>query len=418
MKRYKRDVNTNLILLLLGRMVSDMGTGIQMVIIPLYIIDAGGSAATVGLFSFLSLAPALLVYPFAGVLGDRLNRKMIMVTTDFASGLVILGLAFGSYSGRMSLTLLLSVQVIVSLLNGLFDPATKGMLPQLVAQDELTRANSTVAALRTLAGMLSPVIGAVLYAKRGITVLFLINGISFLLSGSSELLIRYKHVKRELSAGVKGLVTDLSEGIRFILFNKVIRKLCVFFLLIYALIQPVFTVVLPLFFRTRLVYSDTQYGYLQMVMILGALLGSILVGLLFGKEKEVTKSLVIGCGLLMGTMLAFSVLLFPRSLPVPGKGAVLYFALLAGALCLLSVAIMFINVPVQTFIQKATPNEYMSRMFSIVGMITKGGMPFGALLYGIILSRVETHWTILAVTIIIMSISILFLTSLLRTHDL
>ncbi|KUO49627.1 MAG: hypothetical protein APF76_00145 [Desulfitibacter sp. BRH_c19] len=68
---------------------------------------------------------------------------------------------------------------------------------------------------------------------------------------------------------------------------------------------------------------------------------------------------------------------------------------------------MFINVPVQTFIiQRATPNEYMSRMFSIVGMITKGGMPFGALVYGFVLNSVEMHWTILTATLLMMLISV------------
>ena len=159
---------------------------------------------------------------------------------------------------------------------------------------------------------------------------------------------------------------DLSEGLKFILDNKVIRKLCVFFLIIYALIQPIFTVVLPLLFRTQFHYSDTQYGYLQMIIILGALLGSILVGLLFGKEKKVIKSLMIGCNMLMGMMLTFSVLLFPFSLSQLGKDTLLYFSLLSGVLCLLSVSIMFIHVPVQALIQRKTPNEYMSRTFSIV----------------------------------------------------
>jgi MFS family permease len=412
MKRNKKSLNLNLILLLFGRMVSDTGTSIQMVIMPLYIIDVGGSAATVGLFSFLTLMPVLVVYPLAGVLGDRLNRKIIMMATDFASALVILGLALGAYSNKMSLALLLSVQVMVSLLNGLFDPATKGMLPQLVAQDELSKANSTLAALRTLSVLLGSVIGAVLYAGMDIKVLFFINGISFLLSGSCATLIGYKHAKRESSKGMRGIIADLYEGVKFIMYNKVILKLCTFFLLIYALIQPIFAVTLPLFFRTRLEYSDAQYGYLQMVIIFGALLGSILVGVLFGKEKEVNKSLVIGCSLVIVAMLAFSVLLFPHSLSVLGKGTILYFTLLAGILCLLSVAIMFINVPVQTFIQKATPDEYMSRMFSIVGMITKGGMPFGALLYGITLNRVEVHWTMLAAALIVMCISVMFLASL------
>ncbi|MEN6348670.1 MAG: MFS transporter [Syntrophomonas sp.] len=412
----KPKINTNLWLLLLGRTISDTGSGIQIVIMPLYIIDSGGSAATVGLFSFLSLMPTLLIYPFAGVLGDRLNRKAIMVAADIASAIVILGLAAVSQSGRMSLALLLSVQVLVSGLYGLFDPASKGMLPQLVTEEELTRANSALASLRILSGVLSPVIGAALYANLGVTVLFVINGISFLLSGGCSTLIRYVYTRRELKSKGTRFLTDLSEGIRFILNNKSIRRFCLFFLLIYALIQPVFTVVLPLFFRSRLHYTDTQYGYLQMLMILGALLGSILVGVLFGKDKDLRISLQIGCNLQMLMMIAFTILLFPRIILVLGNDTVSYFALLAGVFCFLSVGLMFINVPVQSYIQKATPQEYMSRVFSIVGMISKGGMPVGALVYGIVLNNIKVHWTILGADLLIILITVVFLRSILRTE--
>jgi MFS transporter, DHA3 family, macrolide efflux protein len=414
-RRDKKALNTNFMLLMLGRIVSDIGTGIQAVVMPLYIIDVGGSAATVGLFTFLSLVPALLIYPFAGVFGDRLNRKFIMIITDLSSGGVIIALALCSYLGKMNIALLLSVQVIVSLLYGFFDPASKGMLPQLVEKEELIKANSTVATLRTLTGLLSPVIGTVLYVKLGITALFLINGISFLISGVCEFFIKYKHVKRESATGTSGFGADLSDGLRFILRNKIIRKLCIFFLIIFALIQPIFTVILPLFFRTKLSYTDTQYGYLQMVFILGALLGSIIVGTVFSEDKEVSRPLIIGCSLLMITMFAFSVLLFPAGLSMLGKGTILYFTLLSIVLCILSIACMFINVPVQTFIQEVTPNEYMSRMFSIVGMITKAGMPFGALVYGVILNRAPVHWTMLVTTFLMMIIISVFLISILKS---
>ncbi|MEW9122085.1 MAG: MFS transporter [Thermotaleaceae bacterium] len=122
--------------------------------------------------------------------------------------------------------MLLSIQVVVSLMNGLFDPATKGMLPQLINENELSRANSAIASLKILAGLVGPVIGTLLYASLSITVVFLINGISFLLSSCSEIFIQYKYVKRESVTGTTGFITDLSEGIRFILDNKVICKLC------------------------------------------------------------------------------------------------------------------------------------------------------------------------------------------------
>jgi len=178
------------------------------------------------------------------------------------------------------------------------------------------------------------------------------------------------------------------------------------------LIQPIFSVTLPLFFRTVLDYSDNQYGYLQMIIVAGAFLGSVLVGVLFGKEGKEKKALVIGLFLLMGSMAGFSVLLFPRSLEFLGSSSPLYFGLLGGSLSTLSLAVMFINVPVQTIIQKRSPDKYMARIFSVVAMISKGGLPFGALIYGVILDNVAVYLTITGVALLMIIVSGTFLVSL------
>ena len=147
-------------------------------------------------------------------------------------------------------------------------------------------------------------------------------------------------------------------------------------------------------------------------------MGSILVGLLFGKEKKMLRLLKMGSNLLIAMMLAFSLLLFPYVISQLGDDTFLYFFLLSAVLFILSVAIMFIHVPIQGLIQRKTPNEYMSRIFSIVGVITKGGIPLGALVYGFILNRIEMHWTILSATVLIILISLVFLISLSKLHDI
>lgn len=408
MKNSRKKINKNLVLLLLGRGVSDMGASIQMIVMPLYIIDMGGSAATVGIYSFLFLA-TVLVYPLAGVLGDRFNRKTIMVATDFASAGVVLLLFACSYFRRINLTILLMAQILIATLNGLFDPATKGIVPQIVEQSQLTKVNSGISALRTISVLLGSAIGSMLYAGVGVTVLFFLNGISFLLSASSEMLISYHNVKSNESGDNSGLLSDLTDGIRFILDNKIIGKLCVYFLITFALVQPIFNVVMPVFFRGSLRYSDIQYGYLQMFIILGALLGSILVAALFSKSVQLRKSLTIGGSLMIAGLVFFTALLFPFSIQILGNDTITFFLLLAVVVCFLSAVLMLIHIPVQTYIQIATPNEYMSRIFSIVGMITKGGMPIGALIYGLILEKVAVHWTMLFTTLLTMLISVLFL---------
>lgn len=388
-----------------------------MMIMPLYIIDIGGTANTVGFFSFLSLLPALLVYPFAGVIGDRLNRKRIMVVTDFISAVVLLGLGWLSYLGTMKLSLLLTVQVIISLMNGLFEPATRGMLPQLVDKEQLTRHNSTVASARSASVLVGPLIGAALYANFGITIVFFANGVSFLLSGISEMGIGYIHIKQKATHGIKGIMNDLSEGIKFVLQNNLIRKLSCFLLVSYFVIQPIFSVMLPLFFKRSLSYTDVQYGYLQTIIILGSLIGSIMIGLLYRKEKRMTKLLVIGSIILLCGMLLFTALIFPISVLTLGNDTIIYFILLATVLGIFSAGNMFISVPVQTFIQQATPNEYMSRVFSLVSMISRGGIPLGALVYGMILEKAEMHWTVLITSVFIVLTFIIFLNSLSRSSS-
>ena len=411
-----KKVNTNLILLIFGRMVSDVGSSIQILILPLYIIDIGGSAATIGLFSFLSLMPILIVYPFSGVLGDRLNRKLIMVFADLFSAVFILALAYMSYIDSMSIVLLLTIQSFVAIFYGFFDPATKGMIPQLVAEEDLNKTNSAVATLRILSGLVAPLIAVSLYTGYGITLLFFINGISFLISAASEMLIKYKHIKKESTMGIKGVFQDLGEGVKFIKNNEIILKFCLFFLVIYAFIQPIFAVILPLFFRTKLAYMDTQYGYMQVVLFAGALIGSVSVGLLV-KEGKYKKPLLIGIGVLSLATLGFASLLFPSVVSYLGNDSLIYIIIFSGMLFLLYTAIMFVNIPVQTIIQKATPHDYMSRVFSIVGMITKGGMPLGALIYGFVLEKAEIHTTVIVASIVVVIISGLFIKSVSKIEE-
>lgn len=406
----RKKLNRNLVLLLLGRMVSDIGSSVQMLIMPLFILDIGGSASTIGLFSFLYLMPILIVYPFAGVLGDRLNRKRIMVVADFTSAAIVLILTYLSYIDKLNLFLLLTIQVFIAILYGFFDPATKGMIPQLVHKDDLNKTNSQVATLRIMSGLVAPVLAVTLYTKFGITLLFLINGVSFLVSGLSEMFIKYEYIKKESISGIKGILHDMYEGANFIKNNKAIRKLSLFFLVVFAFIQPVFGVVLPLFFRTKLVYSDTQYGYIQVALFWGALLGSILVGL-YDKEKDIKRPLLLGITLVMTTMMGFAVIVLPGIVSVLGNDSLRYLIFFSSIMFVLYFSIMFISIPVQTIIQNETPNNYMSRVFSIVGLISKGGMPLGALVYGLVLDVIDIHIAVISTALCILVISISFIIS-------
>jgi MFS family permease len=407
----KLEINKNLTLLLAGRVVSDLGSSIQYLIMPLYILDMGGSAKTIGLFSFLYILPILLIFPFGGVIGDRLNRKKIMVTSDLMSGLIVLALAYLAYSNRLNIGLLLVFQVFVSLFYGFFDPATKGMIPQIVKRDNLSKANSKVASFRILAGMMAPLIAVTLYMRFGITLLFLINGVSFLLSALSETFIDYHHIEKNVEIKMKSILADLGEGIKFIVNAKMIFSFCLFFFVINAMISPLFSVVLPLFFRTILDYTDTVYGYLQTMLFMGALVGSLLAGVV-AKDNTLGRVLTRGIMMISGSIFLYAMMLQPMTVSFLGNDTIIYFIIFGFCLFLLYTSMMLVGIPLQTLIQKETPEDYMSRVFSIVSLITKGGAPFGALVYGFMMDKVEIHISVMMIAIVIGLISMRYVKKL------
>ena len=104
-----KEQKRNFLLYSAGRLVSLIGTGVQMIALPLYILDLTGSGTLMGTFALLSMLPGLIFSPIAGVLGDRMNRKKIMVNMDYLRGIIILFMAYSAYQGWMNIAFILSL---------------------------------------------------------------------------------------------------------------------------------------------------------------------------------------------------------------------------------------------------------------------------------------------------------------------
>lgn len=154
-----------------------------------------------------------------------------------------------------------------------------------------------------------------------------------------------------------------------------------------------------------------------MIIIFGGLLGSIFVGILFAKDGKLRNSMVWGTGFVSTAMILYVVLTFPGSVSLLGCDTFLYFVLLSGVLFLLSISTAFIIVPIQAHIQKETPIEYMSRVFSMIGLMSRGGIPLGALIYGFSIERMALHSTMVLATMMTILASISIVVSMLKGQE-
>jgi hypothetical protein len=134
--------------------------GDQMVAVALAfgVLDRGGSATDVGLV-FAARSLALIAFLLGGgVIGDRLPRRMVLVTTDLVRVASQGGIAAVLIAGGSAIWPIVVLSAVTGAANGVFNPTATGFLPEVVSAARLQEAN----ALRSLASSAGRVAGPLL----------------------------------------------------------------------------------------------------------------------------------------------------------------------------------------------------------------------------------------------------------------
>jgi MFS family permease len=390
-----------------GMFISFIGSSVQDIALPLFILDLTESGRAMGTFMIISAVPRLMLYPVAGVIGDRVNRKVIMVSMDFGRGFIILILAALAARHVLTIPVLFGVQVLVSTMNALFGPATIAMLPDIVKEEDLMRANSIVESLSSFSFIVGPILGGIIYGLGGVKAAFLVNGVSFLGSGIAELFIQYQQKTQKLE-NVKEVITDLREGITFIWNYKGLLILLAVGLAINFLVGPIFAVLIPYVMRVVINFSSEQYGMLQTSFMAGVLIGNLIIGSVLAHTK-VEKLLTRGFIAHTGIMAVFVAVISPKFMETLGYAS---WALFFGVFCtfiFMGMFSAFINTPINVGLQRLAPTEFRARVFSVSGMIIQGIVPIGYGIMGVLLDAAPAHVIALLVVLLETLVVLLFI---------
>ncbi|AZV55476.1 MFS transporter [Clostridium sp. AWRP] len=401
--------NKNLLFYMLGRFISYIGTGIQQVAIPLYILDITHSGIMMGIFSAVNFIPNVITLPFAGILGDRKNRKNIMVLSDFGRGILVLGLAFLVAEKNLSIYMLFLLQAFISIMDGIFLASSTAILPELVCEDELMKATSLRGGSDAISMIIGPALGGIIYGLAGMKVVFCINGMSFIMSAVCSMIIIYKNV--DIQKGkitVKSFFTENGEAIGFIRKSRALMQLTVFFMVANLLVAPFADIVLPFVLKKCIGFGSQQYGYLISFFTLGILLGNIALGTCLNKFSTKTiikRALVFEAGVFL--IFAFS--LHPVLVKYFGGHDLKLFVILGIVIFLIGLSNSGINTPMSVNLQKIVPNEMRSRFFAILGIVCQGSIPLGAIIYGFVLDRFPYYYILLTIVLIFSIVTAIFM---------
>ncbi|MDX9856776.1 MAG: MFS transporter [candidate division Zixibacteria bacterium] len=384
--------NKDFVLLWQGQLVSQVGSMVYSVALMFWLKGATGSATLVGLVMMASAIPGVLLGPLAGAYADRHSRRNIIVVTDLVRGLVICALAGYVFwrpdDTSVIITLLFVAAAVNAGLGAFFNPAVGAAIPDIVPAGRVASANSLNQLSMQVAQFVGQGTGGVLFRVVGAPALFLLNGLSYILSAISEMFMTIPQEIPERQKGraavVQSFVTDLREGFAYVWRTVGLRRLFMAAAFLNFFFVPV-GILMPFFVEDHLRSTPDWYGFIMAGMGVGAMVGYLAAGAfsMSGRLRSV---------LMITALSGLSVMLFviaPMNDPFPVMAALFVSGLCAG----------FFNIGVMTILQLSTPSRIRGRVFGLLGTLAMGLSPIAMGLAGVVADMVDQNIPLLFASI-------------------
>ena len=353
-----------------GQMISLIGTWMQVVGQAWLILKLTHSAWQLGLVGALQFLPVLLFSIIAGVFSDRWpKRRVLLVTQSVAmvQALLLWGLIV---TGTVQLWHIYILAMLLGLTNTLDKPTREAFVVELVGREDLPNAVALNSSLFTLARIIGPAFGGVIIATSGVTLLFLLNALSFImvivglaLIDNQELhTLAFQYIN---TSAQQKIWQRLYEGVTYVWKTPVVL-LAILVVGLVLLFGSNFNILLPLFATDVLHVGATGFGFLSASLGIGSFLSAL--WLAWSNQKPTLHLVLLG-------VLVFGVLELVF--------AVSHMYLLSlGLIASIGFVETFFATLAITMLQTVAPNHLRGRVMSVYVLFFDGSVPLGYLLTG------------------------------------
>lgn len=264
--------NKDFIILVQGQAVSCMGSALYSVAASLWAYEMTGSALIMSIVYSAANIARLVMFPLAGVVVDKFSRRNLIVLCDAICGLSMLTVAIAAMTwGKGSVWMLVVHSAITGAISSVFSPSINTMMLSITKKHHFVRANSVYSAIEYGVDIVGQGVAGSLYVILGAPVLFLLNGLSFLFSAGTEVLITEDPKWKQLEK--KPFLKDAAQGIQYILLNRGVglNLLLAFF------INFAFGILNVVLIPWMLCYGEAYYGLLGSFRSAGVVIGTLLL---------------------------------------------------------------------------------------------------------------------------------------------
>lgn len=370
--------NRNYRLFFGGQAVSLVGTWMQQIAMSWLVYRLTNSPFLLGIVGFSSQIPTFLLSPFAGVYADRIEKRKILVITQTLSMVQAFILVFLLSTDLITIWLIILLNITLGLING-FDMTTRQafVVEMLDDKEDLSNAIALNSMMFNSARLVGPSIAGLIIASMGETVVFLINGLSYI--GVITALLKMKLNPFVNNNNNQKVLTGIKEGLNYAWKLKPIRVLLLMVSVVSLAGMP-YLVLMPVFARDVLKGGADTLGFL---------IGSVGIGALIGAIFLASRKTIIG----LGKVISRAAALFSFALIVFAFSENLVFSLTLMIAAGFSAMVQLASS--NTIIQTITDDNMRGRVMSFYTMSFMGMAPLGSLAAGSLAENIGAPNTLL-----------------------
>ena len=344
----------------------------------------------VEILQFADFCPVLLLALIAGVISDRVNRKVWVIILQSIACALGAGLAVAAFLGRATPWVVITFTFLEGIVWALNGPAIMAIVPSLVPRAELDRAIALNSVQFNMARLCGPMLAAAVIGAVGIAGAFTFNAFTFI-PLLIALMLAISHSPAPSKTQPTSISHDIREGLKFVWTHPGTRRLTIMSLIFMFLSAPV-QGLLPVFAQSVLKGGPGLFGFMLAAIGLGSIIGAFVLSSIpayYPRHHLIPLSMCTFAA--VGLVFSFS------KIPMLSIGILV----VCGTFWLLSLN------PSNTANQLLATDANRGRVLSVMLLAQQGGMPLGHLCAGFLTHYLSPPWVLrvmLGTLLIIMTV--------------
>lgn len=372
--------NHRFVFLWLASAVSSFSLSTYMLSEEWYVVSGLGRPSMLGVVMMLTMIPRVALMFIGGALADHFERRKVLFYSDFIRGILVGGMALLVLGGSLNIWILMVFALLFGTLDAFFWPASRSMIPFIVDQGQLTRANSIIQGTNQFLTIIGPAIAAVLIHWIAYQGVFAVT--AFLLLFGSLLNWGIKEEgKKEPKAKKTSILTDLKETIAYIRKESYLKTSMAIGIVLNFFISGPISVGLPILVKNVLHGRAIDLSFIEASLSIGMVAGAVLAGVLNIKKKRAVINI---------TLLIFVSLSFAFLSQIGSVWSGMLFSGLSG------LGLAASNIVGASLTQAFVDRGQMGRVQSLMAMTSMGLIPLSFAIVSVLLSTgVPIQWLML-----------------------